>query len=822
MLFFDLHHSHTIALAGTLYTIGKRIMQRRENLTITNCYHCGEACDNKIVTFEDYAFCCDGCRTVYQILQQNQLCDFYSFDDVSANKPKSFPKEKWAFLDSEEIQQQLLQFSSGKLNIITLHIPGMHCTSCIYLLENLSRIKQGVIATEVNFLKKEITIQSDPAKINLRELVETLCSIGYAPSISLQDAEKKQEKHTNKQLYYKIGVAGFCSMNLMAFGLPDYFDFNNLLTADFKLLFGTLSAILASPVIFYSGAEYFVSGFYALKNRTVNMDLPVALGLSGLIIQSYYDIFTRSGPGYFDSIAMFIFMLLVGRFFQQRTYQAFSFDRDFKSYFPLAVSKLVDDKKQSVKVTNLEKNDVIFIHNEELIPADSILESENALIDYSFVTGESEPVSSPIGQLIYAGGRNKGSGIRLRVVQPVSQSYLTQLWNSKAFSKQRVTSLHEWSNKLARYFTIAVVVIAAATAIYWKMNDSSILLKAVTSALIVACPCVLALSIPFTFGAVLRIFGRNGLYLKNADAIEELAKTDTIIFDKTGTLTSSQSTEIIYEGEGFSEYEKSIIGSVAANSTHPVSKKISEKLEAENIFPITNWKETIGQGISADIDNHKVAIGKNAYIGLPENASIQQSTFVAVDGKLKGKFTIQNAFRDDIEMLAYRLRKGFDVFVLSGDSDKDKAKLAPLFGAPNLHFHQSPQDKLDFIENLQKNGATVAMIGDGLNDAGALKASNFGITITDDVNSFTPASDAILDAKHLALLPQFVKLAKSTRNMIYGSFIFSFTYNCVGLSFAVRGELEPWVAALLMPISSVTVLLYTQLVSRGLARKYKL
>ena len=797
-------------------------MQLKENITITNCYHCGEPCDKKIVKFEDHSFCCDGCRTVFQILQQNQLCDFYTFDDAQANKPKAFPKEKWSFLDTAEIQQQLLQFSSAKLSIITLHIPGMHCTSCIYLLENLNRIKQGVISTEVNFLKKEITIQFQPEIITLRELVETLCTIGYAPSINLQDAEKKHEKQSNKQLYYKIGVAGFCSMNLMAFGLPDYFDFNNLLTTDFKLLFSVSSAILALPVIFYSGWDYFKSGFYALKNRTVNMDLPVALGLSGLIIQSYYDVITQTGAGFFDSISMFIFMLLVGRFFQQRTYQAFSFDRDFKSYFPLAVTKISNDKKQSAKVTSLQKNDIIFIHNEELIPADSILESENALIDYSFVTGESEPVNSPIGRLIYAGGRNKGSGVKLRIVQPVSQSYLTQLWNAKAFSKQRATTLHEWSNKLARYFTLAVIVIAASTAVYWKINDSSLLLKAVTSALIVACPCVLALSIPFTFGAVLRIFGRNGLYLKNADAIEELAKTDTIIFDKTGTLTSSQATEIIYEGEDFSDYENSIIGSVASNSTHPISKKISEKLEAETIYPITNWKETIGQGISADIDNHTVSIGKNAYIRLPEDASVQPSTFVSVDGKLKGKFTIQNVFRDDITKLSTQLRKGFKVFVLSGDSDRDKVKLTPLFGTQNLYFNQSPQDKLNFIEKLQKDGAKVAMIGDGLNDAGALKASNFGITITDDVNSFTPASDAILDAKNLGLLPQFVKLAKSTRNMIYGSFIFSFAYNCVGLSFAVRGELEPWVAALLMPISSVTVLLYTQLVSRGLARKYKL
>ncbi len=792
------------------------------NINITSCYHCGEACDKKLIQYQDHNFCCEGCRTVYEILQQNQLCDFYNFDDVQANKPKNFPKEKWAYLDEEDIQKQLLQFSNGRLSIITLHIPGMHCTSCIYLLENLGRIKNGVVSTEVNFLKKEVCIQFEPAKISLRQVVETLCTIGYAPSISLQDAEKTQDKKSNRQLFYKIGVAAFCTMNLMAFGLPEYFDYNNLLTADFKLMFSVLSAILAIPVIFYSGWDYFKSGFYALKNRTVNMDLPIALGLSGLVVQSVYEIATQTGPGYFDSIAMFVFMLLVGRFFQQRTYDAFSFDRDFKSYFPLAVNRLVGDRKQSAKVTTLQKNDVIFIHNEELIPADSILESESALIDYSFVTGESEPVNVPVSQLIYAGGRNKGSGIRLRVVQPVSQSYLTQLWNSKAFSKARATTLHEWSNKMARYFTIAVVIIASATAVYWKFNNSAILMKAVTSALIVACPCVLALTIPFTFGAVLRIFGRNGLYLKNADAIEELAKTDTIIFDKTGTLTSSKATEIIYEGEAFTDYEKSIIGAVASNSTHPISQKISEKLEAETIYPVTNWKETIGQGISAEIDNHKVSIGKNAYIGLPENASIQRSTFVSVDGKLKGKFTIQNAFREDIEKLAYRLRKGFQVFVLSGDSDRDKLKLAPLFGAPNLYFNQSPQDKLNFIENLQKDGAKVAMIGDGLNDAGALKAANFGITITDDVNSFTPASDAILDAKNLGLLPQFVKLAKSTRSMIYGSFIFSFAYNCVGLSFAVIGELEPWIAALLMPISSVTVLLYTQLVSRYLARKYKL
>lgn len=800
--------------------------------TQTLCYHCSDPCPEKrTVFFDEKAFCCEGCRTVYELLNQNSLCEYYKLDSKPGLTPTTFPKDKWSFLDNKEVEKEILRFRSETIATAVLYIPLMHCTSCIYLLENLYRLEKGVISSQVNYLKKELTLKYNPQETTLRKVVETMCAIGYPPTINLGDVERKKKKSGNRSLIYKIGVAGFCFGNIMVLSLPEYFDWKALMTEDFSMLFRILNMLLVLPVLLYSGSDYFRAAFYGIRSRTVNMEIPIAIGITGLAIQSFHDVFTGSGGGYFDSMAGFIFMLLVGKFFQQRTYDALSFDRDYKAYFPLAVTKLnADDKEESIKVTSLKKDDIILIHNEELIPADCLLEEGRAHIDYSFVSGESEPVNCKQADLIYAGGRNKGPLLQLKVVNEVSQSYLTQLWNSEAFMKEKKMAWGDWSNRMARYFTLAVIVIALFTGIYWKFTDPEVMMRAVISVLIVACPCVLALTIPFTFGAILRILGRNGFYLKNGESIENLAEADTVIFDKTGTLTHAEKVKLEYEGENLSSQEKQMIASVAEQSTHPVSRSIKNALNEEINYQLDleNVSETPGHGIAAEINGHQIKIGRKAFAENVHNnndspmAEATADTYISLNSKIKGKFRVQHVFRDDLKKLSADLKNKFRIFILSGDSERDKQALSNYFPAQNLHFHQKPHDKLNFIAAEKANGHKVIMIGDGLNDAGALRESNFGITITDDINSFTPASDAIMDATKLGKLPQFVSMAKASKSIIFGSFIFSTSYNIIGLSFAVRGMLEPWVAACLMPLSSITVVLYSHITSYYAAKKRNL
>jgi Cu+-exporting ATPase len=773
------------------------------------------------VRHDAHDFCCDGCAAVYDLLRESDLCAYYDLEKVPGNVPPAYPKEKWAFLDDRDIEKSLLQFRSAQLAIVTLQVPGLHCTSCIYLLENLGRLMPGIASSEVNFLKKEILVKYDPTLTSLRKLVERLAAIGYPPVINLAATKQSSAKTQKKSEFYRIGVAGFCFANIMVLSLPEYFDTKGALTPSLIQLFRILNAVLVIPAFAYSAGNIFRSAFAALRVRSINMDLPVALGLTGLAIQSYFEVITGTGGGYFDSMSGFIFFLLVGRFFQNRTQQSLSFDRDYTAYFPLAVTRIRDAKTESVRVTELKKYDLIEVHHDELIPADSLLETNEAEIDYAFVTGESRHVDCKKGEFLYAGGRNKGQKLRLRVMEEVSQSYLTKLWNAKAYEKQLKGTTGQWASRMAGYFTVAVIIIATFTGIYWAFTDSSVMMRAITSTLIVACPCVLALTLPFTFGAVMRIFSRNGLFLKNGECIENLAKTDTIILDKTGTL-SSAATSIRYEGEPLTNEEKNLIAGVAEHSAHPVSRTLA-KIAAhdEYNYPITNWKEVIGSGVEAEINGNKVRIGQRSFVGDNLNPN-EQGTFVSINGEIKGFFRSVYTFRSGLKSLVKRLSRSFRLFVLSGDDSRDEKRLLEFFKDSQLFFRQTPADKVRFIAHEQAKGHYVMMIGDGLNDAPALQRSDFGITVTDDINSFTPAADAILDAEKINLLPRFTAMARRSKYIVFGSFIFSTLYNFVGLSFAVQGRLEPWVVAILMPISSITVILYTQISTRLMAKKYKL
>jgi P-type Cu+ transporter len=828
ILEYDIDHisgtySNTILRRKQNYCILKMASKIRSTDT---CYHCGDTCVAESIRYNGHLFCCSGCQAVYELLENNGLCQYYSLADNAGINPTKQPEnQKWQFLDDEKMADKLISFKSSALHIVSFYIPGMHCSSCIYLLENLSRIAPGVISSEVNFLKKEFLVKYNPGDISLRKIVEVLSRIGYAPLISLNDAEKDHSILHDKQIYYKIGIAGFCFGNIMILSLPEYFDFKNLLSDSFIDMFRYLNMLLIIPVLAFSAKDYFRSAWNAIQSLRANMDFAVALGIAGLAIQSFYDVLSGTGSGYFDSLSGLVFFLLTGKFIQQRTYESLSFDRDYKSYFPLAITRVKGREEKSINVNDLMVNDQILVHHEELIPADSILESGNALIDYSFVTGESKPVYCQSGDLIYAGGRNKGINLRLYVVNTVSQSYLTRLWNDKNFEKEKESGLSLWSTQIANWFTVAVITIAIGTAIYWKINNPSLLMRAVTSVLIVACPCVMALSIPFTFGQIMRILGKNGFYLKNGQSIEKLASIQSIVFDKTGTLTEETASELD-KSHNLTLKEKEWLYTAASQSMHPVSRGIKEQLDGLDVFPISNWEETIGKGISTTIDGNEIKIGTIDYVSggrqVSQISKAPGKTFIAMNGQVRASITAHQELRKDIKELSGTLRKKFKLFILSGDGDGQRDELKKYFSAHNLFFSQSPCDKLTFIETLKQNGNKVMMIGDGLNDAGALKASNFGITVTNDVNSFTPASDAILDIKKLGLLPNFSGLARDTKKIVFGALVFSLLYNFIGLSYAVRGELQPWVAAILMPVSSITVVLYTRIATLIAARKNNL
>ncbi len=788
------------------------------------CYHCGDNCPDDSIFIEEKYFCCNGCKTVYEILNENQLCNYYNLDQNPGVSPKINVVRKFDYLNDESIINQLIDFKNEDITAVTFNIPQMHCSSCIWLLENLFKINPNINQSKVDFLKKTLSLKFYHQKISLKHVVELLTSLGYEPQIQLDNIDKKSSgSKLNKKLLFKIGIAGFCFGNIMLLSFPEYLSINPN-EVFFRKFFGHLNLLLALPVFFYSASEYFSSAYKGLRKKVVNIDFPVSLGISVLFFRSVYEILTFTGAGYLDSMSGLVFFLLLGKWFQNKTYDALNFERTYKSYFPLAVTVKKDNSENSVLLSNLNVSDRILIRNNEIIPADSILFNGDGLIDYSFVTGESKPVEKVSGELIYAGGRQAGGLLEMEVVKEVSQSYLTQLWNNDSFNKKNESQFTEFSNVVSKYFTLVVLLIAFIAGAFWFNAGIAVSLGVLTSVLIVACPCALALSIPFTFGNTIRIFGKNNFYLKNTAAVEELAKIDEIVFDKTGTITETGKAAIHYAGKELNEFQKDMIKSLVRNSTHTLSKRIYDFIEADKFFNVTDFNEINGKGIEGTILGSKIKLGSKTFVVNEYNNEISEKinslVFLSINNEVFGYFEISNSYRAGMDETIKSLEKNYQTYLLSGDNNGELPTLKKYFSEErNLLFNQSPSSKLEFIKRLKEKNKNVLMIGDGLNDAGALSQSNVGISVTDNIHSFSPACDAILQGSNLKMIDKFIKFSKTSTKIIYASFIISFMYNLIGLSFAVQGMLSPIVAAILMPVSSISVVVFATASTNFFARK---
>ncbi len=789
----------------------------------STCYHCGENCEEGSLVFDDKPFCCSGCKTVYELLGENNLNCYYDLNERPGTSQKNnYDSAKFNWLDDTESVKKLIQFNDGKVAVATFFVPTVHCSSCIYLLENIYKIQPAISKSQVNFLRKEVRITFRTDEISLRKVVELMVKLGYEPQLNLVDLEKAKTTISTQKYYLKIGVAFFCFGNIMLLSFPEYLGLNSLSEHPMHKFFGYANFLLALPVLFYSAREFFVSAFAALRQRSLNMDIPIVLGMIAMFIRSSVDIFFQQGAGYMDTLASLTLLMLVGRLFQNKTYATLSFERDYKSYFPVSVSVRQNGIEQTIPLSKLAVGNKIIVRNQELIPADAILLKGQAMIDYSFVTGESNPVPKEIGEKVYAGGRQIGSAIEMEIMKDVSHSYLTQLWNDDVFKNKEEASSAELANKMSRYFTPIVILIAIAAGVYWFPTDIHRAMNAFTAVLIITCPCALALSTPFTLGNVIRILGRHGIYLKNTFVIEKLTKIKTIIFDKTGTITNKRDLNVNYKGAALSDMELVYIASLTYHSSHPLSKKIFNYLNGIKIIQTKDFLEIHGKGIEGWIDDHHIKVGSVDFAGGTDmvDDSTASTVHINIDELYKGYYEVKNEYRAGLNELMNGLKKDYELYILSGDNDNEKQYLQELIAPDHLLFNQQPIDKLTFIKEMQNAHHQVMMIGDGLNDAGALMQSDVGIVISDDTNNFSPACDGIIDARKFERIQSLMQYSKTAMRIIKASYTISLLYNLIGIYFAVQGTMSPLVAAVLMPISSVTIISFSSLVSYLFGRRY--
>ena len=732
---------------------------------MSTCIHCQSPSDSD--------FCCLGCEAAYAILQGAGLTNFYRVARAPGTRPES---ADYAFLDDEALVTRLARFCDDRKIRVALRIPAIHCAACVWLLENLHRLEPAILAAEVDLGLAQLTLTFDRKRKSLREIAELLASIGYAPAFTLEDA-RGSESTPDRVAIRRLALAGFCFGNAMLMSIPAYLGMDSAAT---PVLHGTISILLlalATLAFFGPGREFWRSAVL-LRHGVWSIDLPLLLGMIALYGQTLWDVASGAGHGYGDSLTGLIFFLLLGRMFQRKTHEGVRFDRDLAAYFPLSAE-------------GIQPGDEIEVRHGEIVPADGEIIRGEGLLDYSFVTGEATPVASD-GE-VFAGARQTGGAIRVRVTQPVDSAYLVRLWSSRQTSTPEGSATAGWIPA----FVAIVAVFAIGSGAYWWNESPAIALRVFTAVLIVACPCGLALARPLTCGFLLRTLARMGVLLRDSSVLHRLASIDNVVFDKTGTLTVPESGALRFHGD-----YSPLIAAAAAQSAHPLSRMITDRFAPNPALQVTDFREIPGTGIEAMVEGCAVCIGKAT------SDAVNANICCRIDGKVVGHFAVETALRPGIDELVQRLAARRRLLLLSGDGDHERKRFSPLFG--EVRFNQSPTDKAEAVCELRKSGR-VLMIGDGLNDGLALREADVGLAVSGDQNGFFPACGGLLLPKGLGALDVVLQMAQRGRMVIAAALVVSVVYNVVGLFFAATGMLSPLVAAILMPLSSLSVLAVTSL-----------
>ncbi|MBL7836263.1 MAG: heavy metal translocating P-type ATPase metal-binding domain-containing protein [Bacteroidetes bacterium] len=782
--------------------------------SVAECEHCGLPCDVNKIQENGHVFCCSGCAAVYQLLNENDMCAYYQ--EGKGITPESTDPGEFDFLNERETSDKFVLFAQGDAVQYRFLIPGMHCNSCIYLLERLERFNPGIISSRVDFFNKELLITVKNNAVKLSDLVVLLYHLGYKPDLTLSnDSGVKKKKISSRAI--KIGIAGFAFGNIMMLSFPEYLglslDAGSLVL---KRWFDFISLGLSLPVLFYCSTEFFESSYKAIRQKTLNIDLPIALAIVATFVRSLYEMFVNHQSGYFDSMTGIVFLLLTGRYFQDLTYHSLTFDRDYKSYFPLSARLIRDGISKMVNIKLLKAKDLIELRNGELLPADARLKSEFATVDYSFITGESKPVALRKDDKIYAGAKISGNTVQLELMASTDNSRLVKLW---AVEKDKEDIDNSLTEKINYWFTLGLLVIGAFAFVYqYNLNGLEEAFKSLTSVLIVACPCILLLATTFANGHLLRSLKLNGMFVKNKNTLTLLNDCDTIVFDKTGTLTDNKRFTI-ENHTNLNSSELKSIGLLCHQSVHPYSHAIAKEYYDFNSGYLDAFTDVVGKGLQGKFGKRTIKVGSALFLNVPQPKDLKHGVMhVEIDGEYRGYFVLIHKIRTETNEITSALKSdGFDLYLSSGDNELNQDIMVEPFTQTLLQ--QTPENKVALIKQLRSQGKVVCMTGDGLNDAPALKEADIAISVADDVNAFFPACDVLLTAPALSKLPKLLRFVKAAKWVIIISFAFSLIYNVIGLYYAITAQLSPLTAAILMPSSSFTMLILTWVLTAIISRK---
>ena len=796
------------------------------------CNHCHLSFDEKIMIKEnDLNFCCGGCQSVYHILKSENLDSFYEkLGNKTIKAPLQVSNDDLSKFDSENFLNSYTTITKDGFVQIDLILEGIHCAACVWLNEKVLYDTKGVIEANINFTTNKARVVFNSDILKLSDIIKKIRSVGYnayAYDSSIADKEASKAK---QDYFVRMMVAVVCTMNIMMLSVAKYTGFFTGMSIEVKNMIHVAEFILATPVLFFSGFVFYKGAYFGLKNRIVNMDLLVSSGATMTYVYSLFVLFGAKGESYFDSVAMIITFVLVGKYLEVIGKKSAIDTLDkIKSTLPLEAIVVKDGKKETKALNLVEVGDFIELKIGEKVPVDGKIISGNASFDESSLTGESIPVYKKTGDNIFSGTVILDSTILFEVVKDFKNSTFSSIVTLLEDSLNSKPKIQTLANKISRRFSLIILSIAFITFLVWYyfgldlgfyfegVNQFERSFITAISVVVIACPCALALATPMASLVGISELAKKSLLFKEAKFIETIANATTVVFDKTGTLTKGE-LEVSFV-EFFNKDERSInlLYSLLDSSNHPVSiavkRYIKENFEVSNVS-LEDIKNIEAKGLSARYENIEILGGNEALlkefdvkINIHLNSKFTQYLF-CIDKKIVANFELKDELKDDAkELIEYLKEQNIESIMLTGDNNFVASSIAKELEISNYKANLTPKDKADFIKDLKNSGKTVVMVGDGVNDSVALASSDVAIAMGNSADVSMMVSDVVMLNSKLKSLKDAFIISKKTYKHIKQNLAFSLIYNTITIPIAAAGFIIPLFAALSMSLSSLVVVL---------------
>jgi Cu2+-exporting ATPase len=803
-----------------LETIGPRDVEQ------ATCAHCSLAVPAGLIAPDaEHQFCCAGCRAVYETIHACGLDSYYRLRDAATSatfRPASPAGDTFDLFDAPAFENLYVTSDAADARSVDLVLEGVTCAACVWLVERLPRVLNGVIEARLSLREATVRVTWDPTRVRLAQVARALDNFGYTPHAAKGHSRRSLLRAGERKRLVHLGVAGAIMGNTMLLALGLYAGAAGGMDEPYRMFFRWISGLLGVISLAWPGAVFFRSAYAALRTRTLNLDVPIALALLVGGVAGTVNVLLNRGEIYFDSLSVLVFLLLVGRWMQYR--QQRRADTAVELLFSLtpATCHLVDgDRVTDAPIEAVQPGDLVEVRSGELIPADGVVTAGHSAVNFAMLTGESLPAGVGVGSLVHAGAHNIGSILRVRVDRTGEQTRVGQLMRLVERGVREKPEIVQFTDRVGAWFVAAVSLAAAATFAYWSRTSLNLAIDHTVALLIVTCPCVLGLATPLTIAIAIGRLARADILVKSGAALERLSRSGQILLDKTGTITQGQLSLVAWVGD------ESIRGTVAAIerlSTHPIARALAQLEDTQTLEALTDVVERNNGGISARVAGRGIRIGSPAFIAAQAliPAELQQAChtyeaqsltviLIDVDGGCVALAALGDAVRDDSRAAISSLcNMGWNPAILSGDAAPVVRSVATLVGIPQDRAagQVSPEDKLQAVSRAQAaaDGGVTVMIGDGVNDAAALAAADVGIAVHGGAETSLAAADVYVARPGLTPLVQLFTTSRRAMRIIRRNLLISLSYNLLAGGLAAAGIMTPLIAAIIMPVSSATVL----------------